>query len=116
MGYYEPREIITGLVGDNRLTEVLSGLAEGETAVISGQFLLDSESQLQEAIQKMLRSKLQKKSPGTPKSPSLKEQGHIHKEGANNTYYTCSMHPQVIEKQPGTCPICGMNLVKKEIP
>ena len=26
-------------------------------------------------------------------------------------YYTCSMHPQVIEKEPGSCPICGMNLV-----
>ncbi len=28
--------------------------------------------------------------------------------------YTCSMHPQVIEHAPGRCPICGMNLVKKE--
>lgn len=27
--------------------------------------------------------------------------------------YTCSMHPQIIRDQPGTCPICGMNLVKK---
>jgi len=26
-------------------------------------------------------------------------------------YYTCSMHPQVIEKEPGNCPICGMKLV-----
>src|SRR5690242_15453451 len=28
--------------------------------------------------------------------------------------YTCSMHPQVIEHAPGRCPICGMNLVKRE--
>jgi Cu(I)/Ag(I) efflux system membrane fusion protein len=28
--------------------------------------------------------------------------------------YTCSMHPQIISHQPGRCPICGMNLVKKE--
>jgi Cu(I)/Ag(I) efflux system membrane fusion protein len=27
--------------------------------------------------------------------------------------YTCSMHPQVSEHQPGNCPICGMKLVKK---
>ena len=26
--------------------------------------------------------------------------------------YTCPMHPQVHEKQPGSCPICGMDLVK----
>lgn len=28
--------------------------------------------------------------------------------------YTCPMHPQVIKNAPGKCPICGMNLVKKE--
>ena len=48
-----PREIVTGLTGDHHMTEVLSGLAEGEEVVVSGQFLLDSESQLQEAIGKM---------------------------------------------------------------
>ncbi len=25
--------------------------------------------------------------------------------------YTCAMHPQVHESQPGTCPICGMDLI-----
>ncbi|HEX4371738.1 MAG TPA: heavy metal-binding domain-containing protein, partial [Puia sp.] len=27
--------------------------------------------------------------------------------------YICSMHPQIIEHHPGNCPICGMQLVKK---
>ncbi|HEX4849730.1 MAG TPA: efflux RND transporter periplasmic adaptor subunit [Puia sp.] len=27
--------------------------------------------------------------------------------------YTCSMHPQVLEHHPGNCPICGMELIKK---
>lgn len=27
--------------------------------------------------------------------------------------YTCPMHPQIMEDHPGSCPICGMNLVKK---
>jgi Cu(I)/Ag(I) efflux system membrane fusion protein len=27
--------------------------------------------------------------------------------------YTCSMHPQVHEHHPGNCPICGMQLIKK---
>ena len=26
-------------------------------------------------------------------------------------YYTCTMHPQVHEHEPGNCPICGMKLV-----
>ena len=30
------------------------------------------------------------------------------KEGI--AYYTCSMHPSVKQKAPGTCPICAMNL------
>ncbi|AKK74280.1 multicopper oxidase [Chryseobacterium gallinarum] len=28
--------------------------------------------------------------------------------------YTCPMHPDVVSDQPGKCPKCGMNLVKKE--
>ena len=27
-------------------------------------------------------------------------------------YYTCSMHPQVMEDKPGNCPICGMKLIQ----
>lgn len=27
--------------------------------------------------------------------------------------YTCSMHPFIIKDKPGTCPICGMELIKK---
>jgi Cu(I)/Ag(I) efflux system membrane fusion protein len=29
-------------------------------------------------------------------------------------YWTCPMHPQVRQDHPGSCPICGMKLVKKE--
>jgi len=53
-GKYEPREIITGQAGDGSVIEVLSGLTAGEQVVVSGQFLLDSESQLREAVRKML--------------------------------------------------------------
>ncbi|MEW6220210.1 MAG: efflux RND transporter periplasmic adaptor subunit [Thermodesulfobacteriota bacterium] len=53
-GRFEPRQVKTGLQGDNDALEVLSGLAEGEEVVTSAQFLLDSESQLREAIQKMI--------------------------------------------------------------
>ena len=53
-GSFLPRAVTLGAhTGDD--DEVLSGLAAGERVVISGQFLLDSESQLREAIQKMLR-------------------------------------------------------------
>ena len=28
--------------------------------------------------------------------------------------YTCPMHPQIVQEKPGTCPICGMDLVPYE--
>jgi hypothetical protein len=36
------------------MVQVLAGLAPGETVVTSGQFLLDAESRLREAVQAML--------------------------------------------------------------
>lgn len=29
----------------------------------------------------------------------------------NNQIWTCSMHPQIRQSQPGKCPICGMDLI-----
>lgn len=31
---------------------------------------------------------------------------------AEQTLWTCSMHPQVRQSQPGKCPICGMDLIR----
>lgn len=42
---------------------------------------------------------------------SCQNTSNSNKKVAEDTKYTCSMHPQIIEDHPGTCPICGMNLV-----
>jgi membrane fusion protein, copper/silver efflux system len=43
--------------------------------------------------------------------------GHDHaaegKTGQGKQLYTCSMHPFIIKDKPGSCPICGMELIKK---
>lgn len=31
-----------------------------------------------------------------------------------DVFYTCSMHPQIMQNTPGDCPICGMELIKVE--
>jgi Cu(I)/Ag(I) efflux system membrane fusion protein len=33
---------------------------------------------------------------------------------ATKQVWTCPMHPEIIRDKPGTCPICGMDLVRKE--
>lgn len=37
-----------------------------------------------------------------------------HQNEVVKDLYTCPMHPEIIKDKPGTCPICGMDLVKKE--
>jgi Cu(I)/Ag(I) efflux system membrane fusion protein/cobalt-zinc-cadmium efflux system membrane fusion protein len=56
-GRFTPRQITTGLYLEEGRVQVLTGLTPGENIVVSGQFLLDSESKLKEAIQKMVESK-----------------------------------------------------------
>jgi Cu(I)/Ag(I) efflux system membrane fusion protein/cobalt-zinc-cadmium efflux system membrane fusion protein len=56
-GRFEPREVKLGMEGNDNEYQVLEGLKEGEEIVISAQFMLDSESRLREAIEKMLKIK-----------------------------------------------------------
>jgi len=52
-GRFAPRQVTLGSEGDGS-TEVLSGLQAGDQVVTSAQFLIDSESNLREAILKMV--------------------------------------------------------------
>ncbi len=52
-GRFEPRDVVLGHEAEG-FVEVSSGLEDGAEVVTSAQFLLDSESTLREAIQKML--------------------------------------------------------------
>jgi Cu(I)/Ag(I) efflux system membrane fusion protein/cobalt-zinc-cadmium efflux system membrane fusion protein len=61
-GKFQPREVNIGLEGNENEFQVLEGLKAGEEIVLSAQFMLDSESRLREAIQKMLE--VHKRAPG----------------------------------------------------
>lgn len=51
-GRFTARSVQTG-ISDNRRTEIKSGLQEDDILVVSGQFLIDSESALRESLMKM---------------------------------------------------------------
>lgn len=53
-GKFTPRVVKLGRYLDDNQIHILEGLAPGDRVVTSGQFLLDSESKLQEAIKKMM--------------------------------------------------------------
>lgn len=70
-GKFTPQEITLGLALDEGKVQVLSGLEEGESVVVSGQFLLDSESKLREAVLKMMK-------PGEVEPPARPPVEHAH--------------------------------------
>ena len=46
---------------------------------------------------------------------SIKETEHNHDAvSETNQMWTCSMHPQIMQPDPGDCPICGMDLIPAE--
>jgi Cu(I)/Ag(I) efflux system membrane fusion protein len=49
------------------------------------------------------------------KATNNTKDNHEHSEEiASNQMWTCSMHPQIMQPEPGDCPICGMDLIPAE--
>lgn len=116
-GHFEPRTLSLGPRSAGGFYEVLSGLKEGEKVVTSGQFLLDSESQLREAIAKMQRPT----PPGEAVPPAASPVPTIASAAGTNqsavaiesVVYICPMpeHVSLEYNHAGKCPLCGMTLV-----
>jgi len=114
-GKFEPRNVTLGARSENYQYQVLSGLKAGERVVISGQFMLDSESQLREAIQKMLeppatpaKSEVQRETPATSAAS-----GNSNPGADDAISFVCPMpeHLSIKYQQAGKCPLCGMELI-----
>lgn len=67
-GRFEPRKVQTGAQTGDGMVEVLDGLKPGEQIVTSGQFLIDSEANVREALAKMIKGNLSvdQKAPAAP--------------------------------------------------
>jgi hypothetical protein len=127
-GKFEPRQIVLGARSMDGNYQVLSGLKEGETVVTSGQFLLDSESQLREAVQKMLSPNgTDPDASATPSAPAenMAEGAMPGMEmppsptpaAGPEIAYVCPMpeHLSILYRVPGKCPICEMKLVETTV-
>ncbi len=120
-GRFDPRTVTLGPQAEGDMYQVLSGLNEGERIVTSGQFLLDSESQLREAIQKMLEPQkpgatVAKATAGTNVMIGMTPEAMPGMTPATTNAvvkYICPMpeHVSIEYDRPGKCPICGMTLV-----
>lgn len=73
-GRFEPRDIELGLDTGDGWLEVTAGLSEDEDVVISSQFLIDSESNLQEARQKLLAGASEKSAHAEMGHPPMGEE------------------------------------------
>jgi RND family efflux transporter MFP subunit len=73
-GRFVPQEVKVGVLGNDGMREILSGLEGGEEVVTSAQFMLDSESRFREAVQMMMPSMKEgaKKEEAPPSMPGMK--------------------------------------------
>ena len=120
-GKFEPRTVTIGPRAEGDRYQVLSGLNEGERVVTSGQFMLDSESQLREAIQKMLEpgkrhadtGRHEETSGNTQTNRDIGTSTGVASSESRAVKYICPMpeHVSIEYDQPGKCPLCGMTLV-----
>lgn len=70
-GRFAPRDVTLGASNRDGTVQVLEGLSRGDAVVTSGQFLLDAESRMREAIQKHLDERLLAgASPGQDQAPA----------------------------------------------
>ncbi len=81
-GRFQPRDVEMGLVGSGDTVEILGGLSAGEQVVVSGQFFLDSDSRMQEAVRQFLQG------------DTAGHSNHAEPTTAPSTSHTSSSHDQ----------------------
>jgi Cu(I)/Ag(I) efflux system membrane fusion protein/cobalt-zinc-cadmium efflux system membrane fusion protein len=114
-GKFEPREIKVGAESDDGYVQVISGLFDHEEVVVSGQFLLDSESRTREAIAKMRETQVKKVEETVVEKQKQEPEPHqnekVDMEAAQ--LYACPMHPDFLTTdKDARCPECVMKLEK----
>jgi Cu(I)/Ag(I) efflux system membrane fusion protein len=121
-GRFAPQDVELGPSDGKGNVQVLSGLYEGQTIVTSAQFLIDSESHLKEALNKMIAERSgvkQTKEDSKPMEKTSKTKDSTPPEKWPNlapddptAKFACPMPPdRYYSTVDGDCPICGMHLI-----
>ena len=88
-GYFEPRKVETGWRFGDRV-EILKGLKPGEKIVISGNFLIDSESRMKLAAAGMSGEVTKDPVCGLNVDETKAKAAGLQSSYKNETYYFCS--------------------------
>ncbi|MGE5301434.1 MAG: efflux RND transporter periplasmic adaptor subunit [Acidobacteriota bacterium] len=102
-GKFLPKEVTVGPEGQG-MVEIKSGLKEGDTVVVSGQFLIDSESNLRAAVAKMTEPPAQRGVPAGQPQPGAAEKGAKSEETPPAMQLQLSQDQQrLMSEIVGTC-------------
>jgi Cu(I)/Ag(I) efflux system membrane fusion protein len=88
-GFFEPREVQTGWKLGNRV-EIVQGLEPGERIVVSGTFLIDSESRMELAVAGMTENLAEDPVCHLAVSIRKAERSGLKSDYLGKTYYFCS--------------------------
>ncbi|MEW6660499.1 MAG: efflux RND transporter periplasmic adaptor subunit [Thermodesulfobacteriota bacterium] len=100
-GFFEPRRVKTGWRLGER-TEIIEGLAPGERIVVSGNFLIDSESRMKLAAAGMFGEVAKDPVCGLKVDASKAKAAGFQSTYNNQTYYFCSPGcKEHFDKNPG---------------
>jgi Cu(I)/Ag(I) efflux system membrane fusion protein len=88
-GRFEPREVETGRYFDGRV-EIVTGLKPGERIVVSGNFLIDSESRMKTATEAMSGTGSIDPSCGMMVDEGKSKEAGLTSVHQGKTYYFCS--------------------------
>lgn len=81
-GKFEPRRVRMGAETPDGKVEILDGLEPGELVVVSGQFLIDSEARMREALAKMMKGTPVAEATA-PKAPAVQTHTLVLPDAAN---------------------------------
>jgi RND family efflux transporter MFP subunit len=83
-GKFEPRPVHMGAETEDGKVEILDGLKPGELVVVSGQFLIDSEARMREALAKMMKGNPVAEATA-PKAPEVESNAVVLPDAASST-------------------------------